>query len=313
MNDFVKICDVVTGTPDFSKVVRHSTYSRGEEVKTTFLIWKNHKPIKFILNESTGEMTIEGNMGFFWNGHNLSFPYSEFSNAIDYLSDLLNNDILKMKLLEFDHSALVKLDQCPESIINNHLSINGHKTWEEKEGKYFKKPKVQLVRMYDATKRIKQIYPPAERNAILLQSGLQDFNNLLRFEKKILNPHAYFKSQLTVDDILKPEFISQLNIDLIDTYKSIMKTGLIQTPKNKKDLSCSNIQLIVIKEMGLIHHFDFDKLVKEKIKQIPESILTKDDKKARSRQYKANVKKITALDNSQYDISEALANSLKTP
>ncbi len=313
MNDFVKICDVVTGTPDLSKVVKYSTYNRGEVVKTTYLIWKNHKQIKLILNESTGEMTIEGNMGFFWNGHNLSFPYSEFSNAIDYLSDLLKIDIFKMKLVEFDHSALVKLDQSPESIIKNHLSINGHKTWEEKEGKYFKKPKVQLVRMYDATKRIKQIYPPAVRSTILLQSGLADVNNLLRFEKKILNPHAYFKSQLTVDDILKPEFISQLNIDLIDTYKSIMKTGLIQTPKNKKDLSCSNIQLIVIKELGLIHHFDFDKLVKEKIKQIPESILTKDDKKARSRQYKANVKKITPLDNSQYDISEALANSLKTP
>ena len=167
--------------------------------------------------------------------------------------------------------------------------------------------------MYDATKRIKQIYSSTIRKDILMQSGLADSDNLLRFEKKILNPHAYFKSHLTVDDILKPEFISQLDSDLIDTYKSIMKTGLIQIPKKKKHLTSSTIPLILAKELGMIYHFDFEALMKDKIKEIPESILTKDDKKARMRQIKANMKKITSSEVSQFDISEALSNSLKMP
>lgn len=313
MNDFVKIRDFVTGSPDFSKVEEVASYTRGINVWTEYQIKKNHNPIKLRLNESSGEMDIKGNVGFFWNGHNLSFPNSEFIEAIDYLSQLLSIDISKMKLVEFDHSALVKLDQSPQSVIMNHLFIKGHETKPQKAGKYFLKPRVQLVKMYDATRRIKQIYSSTLRKDILLQSGLVDGSNLLRFEKKILNPHAYFKSQLTVDDILKPDFISQLDNDLIDTYKSIMKTGLIKIPEKKKHLTSSTIPLIIGKELGMIYDFDFDALMKERIREIPETILTKDDKKARMRQIKANLKKITSSGLSQFDITVALSNSLKMP
>lgn len=313
MNDFVKIRDFATGSPDFSKVEFVSSYSRGKIVWTYYQIMKDHSPIKLRLNESSGEMLIEGNIGFFWNGHNLSFPNSEFIEAIDYLSQLFKIDICKMKLVEFDHSALVKLDQSPQSVIMNHLSIKGHETKPQKAGKYFLKPRVQLVKMYDATKRINQIYPLPVRGDILLQSGLLDFNNLLRFEKKILNPHAYFKSQLTVDDILKPEFITQLDNDLIDTYKSIMKTGLIEKPKNKKYVSCATLPLMLAKEYAIRLGVDCNEGLMQLIKEFPESTLTKDDKKARMRQIKANMKRITSLGVSQYDISEDLSNSLKKP
>ena len=313
MNDFVKIRDFATGSPDFSKVEEVASYTRGKNVWTEYKIMKSHNPIKLRLNESSGEMDIVGNMGFFWNGHNLTFPNSEFIEVIDYLSQLLNQDIGKMKLVEFDHSALVKLDQCPQSVIMNHLSIKGHETKPQKAGKYFKKPRVQLVKMYDATRRMKQLYSSTVRKDILAQSGFVDASNLLRFEKKILNPHAYFKSHLTVDDILKPEFISQLDNDLIDTYKSIMKTGLIKIPEKKNHLTSATIPLIVGKELGMIYDFNFEALIKDKIREISESILTKDDKKARMRQIRANVKKIASSGVSQYDITEALSNSLKMP
>ena len=98
MNDFVKVRDFATGSPDLSKVEEVASYTRGKNVWTEYKIMKSHNPIKLRLNESSGEMDIVGNMGFFWNGHNLTFPNSEFIEVIDYLSQLLNQDIGRMKL-----------------------------------------------------------------------------------------------------------------------------------------------------------------------------------------------------------------------
>ena len=311
MNDFVKIIDITSGSPDFSKVEEVVTYYRGVNVWTEYNIVRKHFPVKIRLNKSSGEMKIEGNFGMFWNGHNMAFPNTDFSNSIDFISTKLKTDLRGMKLAEFDHSAIVKLEQHPDAVINNHLSIPGHETKPQKAGKYFKKPRVQLVKLYNATRRMKQVYSSTMRAKIYRDCGISDKDHLLRFEKKFLHPDAYFKSRLTVDDILHPDFIDILNDDLIETYKSIMKTGLMKLPMKKKDITSATIPLIIAKEMGLIHNFNFDELVKQKIKDIPESLLTKNDKKARMRQIKANLKKISSSGTSQYDITEAISESLK--
>ena len=86
-----------------------------------------------------------------------------------------------------------------------------------------------------------------------------------------------------------------------------MKTGIIQLPKKKADINSSTLPLIVLKELGILFDFNPEELLKQKLKSIPEEILNRNDKKARSRNIKANLKKLDGKGISQYDIFEMLA------
>ena len=263
------------------------------------------------MNEATGQLKVDGNFPMFWNGHNLNFPYMDFNDALSFVSDNINVDLFPAIVDEFDHSATFRTLIRPKIVIQNHLDLPGHLTKPEVYGKYFVKKGQEVVKMYDAGRRLKQLHSKPMRERILSSLGIDTNDFLIRFEKKILHPGSYFKRVLTVNDILKHDFIIQCNQDLMDTYDKILKAGCLQLPRNKKQLNTAILPLIVGKELELVYGFNFLELLIQRISSIDDCILSKEDKKARKKQIRANAKLISKKGVSEYDLSEQLAESLK--
>ncbi len=298
--------------PHFNQCEEKSFFSSGEKCSIrNYRMKRHHTEISIKMNEATGQLKVDGNFPMFWNGHNITFPYMDFHDALSYVSDKINVDLFPAYVEEFDHSATFNTNKSPKIVIQNHLDLPGHLTKPEVHGKYFVKKGIEIVKMYDAGRRLKQLYSKPIREGILSSIGIDTIDFLIRFEKKILHPGSYFKRKLTVNDILKPDFILQCNQDLMDTYDKITKAGCLQLPNKKKHLNTSTLPLIVGKELGVIFGFNFDELIMQKISSFDDSILSKEDKKARKKQIRANAKLISKRGISEYDLSEQLAESLK--
>ena len=85
-----------------------------------------------------------------------------------------------------------------------------------------------------------------------------------------------------------------------------MKTGNLILPEKKADLNAGTLPLLILKELEGIYHFRTEDLLKAKVKAIPERILSTDDKKARMKILRGNLKKISNQGKSEYDITELL-------
>ncbi len=97
----------------------------------------------------------------------------------------------------------------------------------------------------------------------------------------------------------------------MNTYQKIEKEGSIIFPENKRDCTLPVIELIALKELGLRYGFNPEEYLKLKIKTIPESILTKEDKKNRKKSLKNLMNKISNSEVSSFDISNELKEALK--
>ncbi len=316
MNDFVKISKNLTSeTPDFSCCMNDPAYfSKGENCSYQIhKINKQHTDLQVRLNESTGTMTVSGNLGMFWNGHNLKYGYDEMQNTVEYLSESLRVNLFPAEVKEFDHSAVISTDLNPDDVFHKHISIPGHEKIQYKHGIYFKKPGTQVVKFYDAGIRLKQLNSKAKRGEIYSSLGIHPLQRMIRFEKKILHPDRYFKSTVFLSDLIDHKFIDFCNLDLLETYASMKKLNTLNLPADKKHLSAATIPLILLKELEHQYGFNFEDRIKKTISAIPDIILSKDDKKARRRQIKANLSRISREMSRDYDLSESLLKSLKMP
>ncbi len=309
MNDFVKVSKIITGNDaDFSDC---TPLSRGyDDSYIRYNLFKGYTPIVVQQNNNINSLTIAGNFGMFWNGHNIAFPYTDFRSSLCYVSEKLNVDLFKFNVDQFDQSAIVIVEDSPDTIISNHHKLPGAQMVTYDNGKTWKYP-FGKASLYNATKRMKDMkYSKLIKQQIFERFGISDDQNLIRFENKYNKPGKTFNSKLTVENLLKPEFIEVCNRDLINTYISIMKTGIVNIPDNKKDINSATLPLIVLQELSAIYGFDTKELLRQRIKAIPPAILSNDDKKARQRQVNHNLKKIQSSTTSRYDISGFLEDSL---
>jgi hypothetical protein len=300
-------------SPDFSNCQVKSFFDSGEKCTLHNYTLKNKfTEIDLSLNESTGGLNIKGNFGMFWNGHNLNTSFIDFRKAIEYISESVNVDLFPASVEQLDHSSTVTTLFPPKIIIQNHFSLPQHETSEQQFGKYFTRKGIQVVKMYDVRKRMNQICKPkAFRQNVFSKFGIQDKTHLLRFEKKILNPKAYFKKAISIKDLLLPEFIKTCNNDLMHTYSNIKKAGGMRIPKNKRDLSTPVVILIAAMKAEAVYGFDLEELIYQTLSSFDKSILTKDDKGARRKQIKTYLKALKGEKKSEYDISEELKISLQ--
>ena len=85
-----------------------------------------------------------------------------------------------------------------------------------------------------------------------------------------------------------------------------MKTGNIHLPEKKGDINAGTLPLLILKELEAQFNFRTEDLLKAKLKEIPEEILSISDRKARLKTIRDNLKKIIIEGKSEYDISELL-------
>ena len=289
-----------------------------EEVGTYPNGWKSYilkgvEKMKVRVHQEAGLIELKANLAYYWQGHNFTFSKATMIEALQHTSDMLNINLFQAELRCFEFGCIVEVDQKPDDFLNNHLSFKGKpfQIWQNKSysaitGKEFKND-VFKIKLYDAGLNLKHKTTSSIRQQLEKTIGYDAKKNYIKFENYYKKPDVHFKNRsLFVNEVLQEDFMQLCKKDLIETYKNIMKTGLIKIPTNKKDLNVGTLPLIVLKEVGLIYGFNPEELIKQRVKAISEDILNTYDKKARQEQIKQNWKKIASEERSQYDITNQL-------
>ena len=276
-------------------------------------ILKGVEKMKIRIHQEAGLIELKANLPYYWQGHNFHFTKATMIEALQHTSDMLNINLFQAEIRRFEFGCIVEVSQKPDDFLNNHLSYKGktfqiwpNKSYSAITGKEIQ-DEVLKVKLYDAGLNLKNKTSTSIRQELERTSGYDKKKNYIKIENHYKKPNVYFKNRsLFVNEILQEDFMQLCKNDLIETYKNIMKTGLIKIPTNKKDLNVSTLTLIVLKEVGLIYGFNPEELIKQRVKSISEDILSQYDKKARQGQLKKNWKKIASAEGSQYDILKQL-------
>lgn len=211
---------------------------------------------------------------------------------------------------KFEYGTIQEIPFIEADFLHNHYRIKGMTakayyqgnvlTGREFENKDLK------VKLYDVSRNIKNKLDYAIRKDLSNTYGWDKEKHYIKIENHYKKPEALFSQNLILSELLAEEQLRKLQIDLISTYKNIMKTGSIHFPNDKGDINSSTIPLMVLKELERIYDINTEELIKQIIKCIPEEILTNDDRKYRRSQIKNNLKKIISTEKSSYDITELL-------
>ncbi len=273
-------------------------------------IYEGCKAVEILINQEAGRMKLRGSIPYFFTGQNFQFSSDDFRKGVDHLSDVLNLDIGKADVNVFEFGTTLKIPFPAIEVFNSHVRIQGMKARSFDHGKYFD-DKILRVKLYDAGRNIKNKLTKEERQKLSEYFGYDQFQNYLKIENHYKKPLVCFKkSLLRVDDLMKPDFESICKEDLLTKYKSIMKSDSIEI-KSKKQVNCSTIPLLLLKEYEKFLPCNAEELIRQKIKGFPSEVLSKEDKKSRVRQIRANLRKIQSAKSCQYDVSGILINQLQ--
>ncbi len=262
------------------------------------------------------EIKVKANIFYFMNGHNFHNSNIDLIDGLQYVSELLNVNLFNAEAKAFEFGTVINIQHNPQEFLSNHISINKiplqpyyKKGTEKLTGKkYFDKSNAFEFEIYDVGHRIKSTISKAIRDDLSNSYGYDKAKHYIRIESHYKQPEACFKKRnIYVDDILQDGFRNICKEDIITKYKSIMKTGIIQLPKGKDDLSTADILLRILMEQAILHGFNPEELWNQMIKALPTELLTKNDKYDRKKQFQKYLKKLKLNEKSQYDISEMLA------
>ena len=255
---------------------------------------------------SQDQLRIKGSLPYFTSGQNFYSGINDFRNGIDFLCDSLKLDLKMAEVNCLEYGTILEIPFKPKEIFLSHTGIQGMKKRTFDNGIYFE-DKVLKHKLYNAGINIKQKLSKQERMN-LMPLGYDPKANYLRIENHYKKPSIAFKKRdIQVRDILEDSFQALCREDLFNKYQSIMKTRQVRI-QDKKNLSSATIPLLILKEYAEFLPERPEDLIRERIKAIPEEVLSKNDKKSRLRQVRQNFKKIESKESSPYDLSEILKN-----
>ncbi|HAQ20663.1 MAG TPA: hypothetical protein DCR40_15750 [Prolixibacteraceae bacterium] len=264
---------------------------------------------------NTNLLKIKGSLPYFINGHNFFSSLEDWAEGLDYLSSCLNTNVYSGLVECFEFGTIQEIPFSEELFLRNHIKLPGtgyreYKKGEILTGKEFINSSLK-VKIYDASRNIKNKLDKPIQDEISRLYGWDRTRHYIKIENHYKKPKAYFRGNVYLNELLASSFKKQLQEHLISTYQSIMKTGKLTLPEKKADLNAGTLPLLILKELEGIYPFKTEDLLKAKIKAISDKILSPDDKKARMKILRENLKKITNQGKSEYDISELLQAKIK--
>lgn len=256
----------------------------------------------------SNELKVKGSLPYFIAGQNFHTDMNDLRDGVRYLSNVLETDLTDSEVKAMEFGTILQTPFSPKEVFNSHIKVTGKKARTYDYGKYFVDSNMK-VKLYDAGRNIKLKLDKAER-AGLATFGYNPLANYVKIENHYIRPSIYFMIRdLKLKELLTDQFQDLCKMDLLNTYYSIKKSSQAMA-NNKKDLSSSTIPLLVLKEYEDFLPCKAEELIKKKLREIPEAILTKEDKKARARQIRDNFKKIN-LSKCEYDLSPFLEAKLQ--
>lgn len=256
------------------------------------------------------QFTLKGSIPYFINGHNYFSILKDWIEGIDYISNCVNQNLYSGIIDCVEFGTIQEISFPENAFLRNHIKIPGMQSKEYLQGhiitgKEFISPSLK-VKLYDSNRNIKSKLDKSLQEELSRNWGWDREKHYIKIENHYKKPEAHFRGNVYLNEILSSGFQNQLRIELISTYKRIMKTGNAILPEKKADINAGTIPLIILKELESVYHFKIEDMLKAKLKEIPEDILSPADRKARLKILRDNLKKISISGKSEFDISELL-------
>jgi len=256
------------------------------------------------------QLSIKGSFPYFLNGHNYNSSTEDWKEGIDYLSSCLNLNLYLGLIEAFEFGTIQEISFPENAFLRNHVKIQGMEARSYQKGnvltgKEFLSPSLK-VKLYDSNRNIKQKLEKPIQEEITRLWGWDREKHYIKLENHYKKPEVHFRGNLYLHEILSPEFQITLQWELYKTYQKIMKTGNVILPEKKADINAGTIPLIILKELESVYNFNTEELLRAKLKEISEELLSPADRKARLKILRENLKKISTSGRSEFDISELL-------
>lgn len=260
--------------------------------------------------EGIQQLKIRGSLPYWINGHNYYSSLNDWKEGLDYMGGCLGMNLYSGLITAFEFGTIQEIPFDESSFLKNHVAMKGMECREffkgkKLTGKEFHSPSLK-VKLYDVNRNIKNKLDKPIQEELRSLFGWNRESHYIKLESHYKKPEALFGANLYLDELISESFQIRLQMDLIKTYQNIMKTGKAIIPDKKADINAGTIPLLVLKELEEIHNFKTEDLIKQKLKEIPEDILSPADRKARQRILRENLKKISLRGASEFDISELL-------
>jgi hypothetical protein len=291
--------------PNLGYLQKEATYPNAERYS-----FQGCKKIEIWNYPEKYQLSVKGSLPYFINGHNFHSSLEDWLEALNYLSSCLNQNLYLGFIEAFEFGTIQEIPYPENAFLRNHVKIAGMASKEYLQGhiitgKEFVSPYLK-VKLYDVSRNIKSKLDKTLQEELSRLWGWDRAKHYIKLENHYKKPEAYFKDNLQLHDILSSEFQINLKMDLISTYQKIMKTGNTVLPEKKADINAGTIPLLILKELESVYHFNIEDILKAKLKEIPEEILSLADRKARMKILRDNLKKISISGKSEFDISEFL-------
>ena len=280
--------------------------------------YRDHNIIQYALEHQNTQMNvlwnplynqvqINGSLPYFLFGHNFNIAIEQERHIIEYLSIVTGTNLFKSTVDTLEYGGVFKIPFTVKDILNSHIKIPGMKTQTYDYGKYFIDG-INEFKLYDFQKNFKKKVSRQIREEVKEIHNYLEEDFYIKIETRYLKPEVSLKKRnILVETIFDEKFINQCNTNLTEKYASIKKLGSVEI-KSKKQLTSASLALIALELAGKQYGFDVGALMTSVIKAYP-GVLTKDDKKARMKQLKSNLKKIQTIP-CEYDISELIRQAI---
>lgn len=210
----------------------------------------SYNPNKLIFRECATGMIIEGSLQYAMNENGIQFnTRSEQEHALGMIGARLNIDIMKAEVKYFEAGLAVNTPFKFHDFSSNHVGVPGmNLSMHNRNIKIFGDD-LRSVKVYDAGYNAKKKVS-ADKRKELEKAGIFDpKGNYIKYEVKYQKPCIYFKKRsITVEDLFEPSFHATVTKDIIDTYKSMTKTGIKIDP-SITTLSTEDILFITLKKL----------------------------------------------------------------
>ena len=281
---------------------------------------KGCKNMEIWHNEPAALIRIKGSLAYFFQGHNFSFTSRQFVEATNYVNDILHTNCYDSMVDIFEYGQILEVEDLPRNFIRNHRERpkSGLLQYENPKDrgnfKRWESPEIRL-KMYNAGKNIKQ-KQGLEMQELIRAEGWNPKGNYLKWEAHYKKPEALLNKGrgMMLADLVNPNFNKIFQTNLYNQYSRLMPMGKIKLPDNKKNLTTSDLLMIVLADANLNEGNTLQEvknLLFDRINAISEDVLTEADKKARKRQISALLGKIKTTQKSKWDLSDKLKAALE--
>ncbi len=269
-------------------------------------------PLKVQYKAPLQELRISGSLPYLCRGHNYPAGINDLREAIDYVAQVIGLNVFSGTVEVFEFGQFVTVPLRVDVMLANHTRLPGFvaRGYLNKASKEFDSQALR-VKLYDAHQNFSHKVKGYAKQSLQEDFGFKPGKYCLKVENHYKKPEVYFKQRVLVADLFNPVFVDLCKADLLDTYRRIHKTPAGAMPTNKKDLPASMLPLLVLKDLEALHGFSVEDLLTQKLKAIPEEVLTSEDRKARKRQLRKMLGLVaSATADSPFDMATLLEDVL---